>query len=482
MITIKRYTNIWVLILKGGVSLEMTATIREQMEEFLHKNEMTINRFAEISEVNSGTLSNILNGNRPISMQQLDRITAGMGLEEGYFYELYIDECIFHATPDWRRLGPFLHRCADLGKLDCLDKAVRMTMDNISYSPLLFETAEFFFREGKHEAAVLLYKSVAESERFQHSERLALCQYRLFTLELSDDQEVNSRAAVYFEPYIDRLDEVYQLDALVDLINVNGSIHRWDKVEEFAELMLHKAMIEFKYSETKGYIEVRRKNPLVFYILYANLSLENSYSERGEYEKALYYVSQYANPIWIEDPNNEEMRIIDQFKEWAVANRYVYQLMVGQIEVLSDYVDYVSTREEEIFPALCNIMIAANRHRFRVDDILESYGQYLVYKEQRYLIGKISTQVTLERYTRLLAELGIYYISLERYDKGIEFILESLGNSITINSNNGMLRCMGLFEQYRHFSSFELQKRYTILVSEVQKLNEKKIGLSIGYL
>lgn len=105
---------------------------------------MTINRFAEISEVNSGTLSNILNGNRPISMQQLDRITSGMGLEEGYFYELYIDECIFHATPDWRRLGPFLHRCAELGKLDCLDKAVRMTMDNISYSPLLFETAELF--------------------------------------------------------------------------------------------------------------------------------------------------------------------------------------------------------------------------------------------------------------------------------------------------------------------------------------------------
>ncbi|WFB56376.1 helix-turn-helix transcriptional regulator [Paenibacillus sp. BR1-192] len=462
--------------------MEMTATIREQMEEFLHKNEMTINRFAEISEVNSGTLSNILNGNRPISMQQLDRITSGMGLEEGYFYELYIDECIFHATPDWRRLGPFLHRCAELGKLDCLDKAVRMTMDNISYSPLLFETAEVFFKEGKHEAAVLLYRSVAESERFQHSERLALCQYRLFTLGLTDDQEMNSRAAVYFEPYIDRLDEVYQLDALVDLINVNGSIHRWDKVEEFAELMLHKAIIEFKYIETKNQIEIKRKNPLVFYILYAHLSLEYSYSERGEYEKALYYVSQYADPSWVSNANNEELQIINQFKEWAVANRYVYQLMVGQVEVLSEYMEFVSTRKDEIFVALCNIMIAANRHKFQVDHILEGYKDYLIYKQQRNHIGKVSKQVTLERHTRLLAELGIYYINSEQYDKGIEFILESLGSSITINSNNGMLRCMGLFEQYRHFSSLESQKRYTNLVSEVQKLNEKKIGFSISYV
>lgn len=460
----------------------MTATIREQIEGFLHKNELTINRFAEISEVNSGTLSNILNGNRPISMHQLDRITEAMSLEEGYFYDLYINECIFHATPDWRRLGPFLHRCAELGKLDCLDQCVRLTMDNTSYAPLLFDTAEHFFKEGKREAAVLLYKSVAESERFQHSERLALCQYRLFKLGLSDDQEANLRAAVYFEPYIDRLDEEYQLDALVDLINVNGSIHRWDKVKEYAEQMLHKARIEYNYNEAEIKYEVKRKNPLIFYILYANLSLEASYSERGEYEKALYYVSQYEDPIWTKNTNKTELMIIDQFKEWAIANRYVYQLMVGQSEVLSDYVEYVSTREDEIFLALCNIMIATNRHKFKVDHILEKFKEYLIYKPQWNNISKVSEQVTLERYTRLLAELGIYFINLEQFDKGLEFILESLGNSIKINSNNGMLRCMGIFEQYRHMSSIETQNRYTILVSEVQKLNEKKIGFSASYL
>ncbi|WP_144530063.1 helix-turn-helix transcriptional regulator, partial [Peribacillus simplex] len=117
-------------------------TIREQLEEHLRKHGMTINRFADLSGVNSGTLSNILNGNRPISMQQLDRITSGMGLPDGYFYDLYIDECIFHATPDWRRLGPFLLRCAELDKLDCLDRAIRMTMDNVAYAPMLFDMAE----------------------------------------------------------------------------------------------------------------------------------------------------------------------------------------------------------------------------------------------------------------------------------------------------------------------------------------------------
>ncbi|KZS44661.1 transcriptional regulator [Paenibacillus glucanolyticus] len=462
--------------------MEMTATIREQMEEFLHKNEMTINRFAEISEVNSGTLSNILNGNRPISMQQLDRITAGMGLEEGYFYELYIDECIFHATPDWRRLGPFLHRCADLGKLDCLDKAVRMTMDNISYSPLLFETAEVFFREGKHEAAVLLYKSVAESERFQHSERLALCQYRLFTLELGDDQEVNSRAAVYFEPYIDRLDEVYQLDALRELINLNVSLNRWNKVDELTDKMGRIASIQYQYEVGMFGQEEERSKPIVFYKLYSHLIKATVYYERGAYDLALKYVSMYSDPEWLKNESNEEeLRIIKQFSEWAEANRYLYKLMAGNDGALSEYVKYITDKEDEIFLAICNIMIAANRYQLQVDHILEKFKSYIGFKKQKNHIGVIFQQITVDRYTRLLAELGIYYLNLKQFDKGLELILDSLEKSIAINSDSGMLRCMGLFEQFRSFSTLELQQRYRSLVCEVQKLNDKKIGLSVSY-
>ncbi|MBT2759709.1 helix-turn-helix transcriptional regulator [Paenibacillus sp. ISL-20] len=461
--------------------MEMTATIREQMEEFLHKNEMTINRFAEISGVNSGTLSNILNGNRPISMQQLDRITLGMGLEEGYFYELYIDECIFHATPDWRRLGPFLHRCAELGKLNCLDKAVRMTMDNISYSPLLFETAEFFFKEGKHEAAVLLYKSVAESERFQHSERLALCQYRLFVLELTDDQDANLQAAVYFEPYVDRLDEMYQLDALKELVNLNLSLHRWDKVDAIALKMGTKATIQYQHIGKIFKKQEGRNKPLIFYILYSHLIRATVCYECGDYEKALEFVTLYEDPTWIDDPDYEEIRVIEQFKEWAEANKYLYKLMAGDDDLLVDYVDFITDREDEIFLGLCSIMIAANRYQLDVDYILDKFKKYIVHKEQRNHIGKIIQQVTADRYTRLLAELGIYYLNTNRYESGLEFILDSLENSIKINSDKGMLRCMGVFEQFRPYSTNDLQLKYKYLVKDVQILNNKKIGTSIGY-
>ncbi len=394
--------------------MEKLTTIREQLEEHLRKHGMTINRFADLSGVNSGTLSNILNGNRPISMQQLDRITSGMGLPDGYFYDLYIDECIFHATPDWRRLGPFLLRCAELDKLDCLDRAIRMTMDNVAYAPMLFDMAETLFQEGKNEAAAILYQCVAESEKFQHSERLALCQYRLFMLSLSEDQEANLQAAVSFEPYIDRLDEGYQLDAYVKLINVNLFLQRWQKMDELAEKMGKKALIQYKQKESLFRNQFNSNQPLIFYILYAYLIRAKVCSECGDYERALSFVSLYSETEWIKQPLEDEYRIITQFRRWSVANRYLYRLMSGHVEVLDEYVDYIANMKDEIFPALCEIMIAANQYQLEVDHILERFNEYLVYKEQKNTIGKISEQVTLDRYTRLLTELGIYYLN-ERF-------------------------------------------------------------------
>lgn len=44
------------------------------------------------------------------------------------------------------------------------------------------------------------------------------------------DQDVNLRAAVQFEGFVNRLDEVDQLDALKVLANTYSALRHWDKV------------------------------------------------------------------------------------------------------------------------------------------------------------------------------------------------------------------------------------------------------------
>jgi len=446
--------------------LKTTTTICEQIKRYIDESGMTINQFAKISGINNGTLSNILNGRRSISIKQLDQMTLALGCSEGHFYEMYTHEYLFPLKPDWRRLGPFLHRCAELNKLDCLDLAARMTLDNTSYLPVLFETAEMLFGEGKYEAAKLLYECVAESEKSQHSERLALCQYRIFMLSLSMSEVSNLQAAVNFESYIDRLDEEYKLDGFKALIDVYLSIHWWDKIPKLADTLECLSTYEYQLNRNKSCPSNKRKKPLIFYRLYAYLIKANYYRNIGDYDKALDYVSLYADPDWVIEPSAEERLIIEKFKGWAIANRFMYKLMNGHFEMLDDYIKYVSSKENEIYTALCNIILAANRFKYDIDWILERYKGFLDYKSQQKV-----EQIALNSYTRLLAELGIYYLNAKQYERGLAYIVDSFEYSIRIRSDKGMLRCMGLFEQFRSFASPQIQQRYQEMISEVQKLS-----------
>lgn len=460
-----------------------TTTIQSELEAYLKKEGITINQFAGISGVNSGTLSSIINGNRPIAMKQLDRITAGMGLPEGEFYELYIDECVIHSTPDWRRLGPFLQRCAELDKLECIRQVVRTLMDNISYAQALFETAEEFFAQGKRQAAALLYEGVAESEKYQHSERLALCQYRLFTIALGKDQDANLRTAMHFEYFVERLDEVDQLNALKDLANIYASLHRWNRVEALAEEMGHKASIQYqnKYHKvSRRAVQKEPARPLCFYILYAHLLRSAVCDERGDYIQALHYVSLYSDFSWVQETTEEARQIMEQFKEWAEANSYLYRLMTGETRVLADYVEFISARENERVPGLIKIMQAANRLDLNVDDIIERFEPRLGLKDLKTRMGKLNAQVTEDKYTVLLYELAVYCLNAQKIGKGIAYLFQCLESSVRMNSDSRIVQCVVLFEQYRHLSSGEDQERYKILIGEVQKINDKKSGSAAG--
>ncbi|WP_188541448.1 helix-turn-helix domain-containing protein [Paenibacillus segetis] len=461
----------------------MQMTIRAELENYLKKNGITINQFSEVSGVNSGTISNIINGNRPVAMQQLDRITEGMGLAEGSFYELYVEECFYQSALNWRRLGPLIFRCAELDKLDSIKQVVGVLMDNLSYAPALFETAEALFKQEKYTAAAILYESVAESEKYQHSERLALCQYRLFKIALCEDQEINLKAAVQFESFVNRLDEVDQLDALKDLANTYTSLRRMDKVEELAKEMGHKATILYKYrceKDRKKEFFKEPTRPLFLYISYSNVLCTVAYGTRGEYDQALYYASLYADMSWVQENTDEAKQIISQFEGWSTANRYLYLLMKGNFDVLQEYIAHIEQQDEEVLPALYKIFQAANRYCWNVDDIILRFESNIeLFKRQHGGTSTYNPQVTDDRYARFIIELSYYYLSKKEYDIGIDYLLYILEISSIINNEACLIRCVGLFEQYRSKSSFEAIQRYQNLISEVQRRNDEKNGFVI---
>ncbi|MGP0576355.1 hypothetical protein ACTP13_04975 [Paenibacillus peoriae] len=101
--------------------MEPTTTIRAELENFMKQNELNITQFGLVADINPGTVSGIVTGNRTLSVQQLDRITATSGHPNGYFYKNYIEEFLSATTPNIRRVRPLFYHCAELNMLDCIE-------------------------------------------------------------------------------------------------------------------------------------------------------------------------------------------------------------------------------------------------------------------------------------------------------------------------------------------------------------------------
>ncbi|WP_162472211.1 helix-turn-helix domain-containing protein, partial [Paenibacillus maysiensis] len=140
--------------------MKITPTIRTELDRYLKQEGLSLTQFGHIAGINRGIVSGIVTGNKSMSANQLDCITEAMGLPEGYFYDLFIENYIIDIPPNMRRIEPFLYRCAELDKFDSIRRVAESIMDNLLYSPKLFDIAETLFAQGRHVAALLLYEGV----------------------------------------------------------------------------------------------------------------------------------------------------------------------------------------------------------------------------------------------------------------------------------------------------------------------------------
>jgi transcriptional regulator with XRE-family HTH domain len=464
--------NIRIFLPKGGLSMEITPTIQTEMENYLKQKGLSKTDFGHITGLNPGTLSGIVTGNRSISVHQLDSITEGMNLPPDYFYERYIDECIIDSPLNWRRISPFLYRCVELDRLDCLQRVVFQLLDHPIYPPLLFKVAEDIYREGHNKAAAFLYENVAESERQQHSVRLAICQYRMFTIQVGEDQNRNLKAATQFEPFVDRLDETDQLDALKDLANVYRSLRQWDKVEETTLKLAHRAKIQYRINRQNTEKLKYPNRPLFFYIAYSNLLMAGVFEARRDYDKALQYTYAYTDLSWVRENDEQTLHWINLFKEWAVANTYANKLLSGDFNILPGYLAYIQNNQDEILPALVNIMEAANCFDFDVDYILEKFETEINKFVTMRVMGAYTENIIVEYLIYLSYGIANYYFNRKIYSKGFEFLVVCLDKSVSTSNKTYIIMCVGLFETFRDQASSELKVRYKEIIKGVHE-NEK---------
>ncbi|AUO08539.1 DNA-binding protein [Paenibacillus jamilae] len=467
--------------------MKHTPTIRAELDRYIQQKGLSLAQFGQLAGMNRGIISAIVTGNKSMSVNQLDRITEAMCLPEGEFYDLFIENFIIDHPPNMRRIEPFLFRCAELDRLDAIRRVVGAIMDNLLYSPKLFEIAEGLLAQGKNAAALVLYEGVAETERYQHSERLAVCQYRIFTIQIGDDQSRNVRVAAVFEAFVERLDEIDQLDALKDLANVYRSLRKWDKVDEMARQMRAKAEIQYSFVHNEkhkvGTPEKKTRGPLFGYIAYADLLCASVCEARGDYQQALQYTYTYADLDWVKEDDEDTKYWMNLFSQWAEGNTYVYKLLSGDINVLHDYVEYIvatsETNENEKISKLLNVLIAANQYSIDVDDILKRFETLIGTFSQQPSSDDMYTRQVIPDYIAWFGyELGFYYLHRGKYIDGFKYLMNAMVKSHIINNETYFINCMGLFVRFQAHAVPETKAEYFNLIERVWENNVQKNGAS----
>ncbi|WP_025027344.1 helix-turn-helix domain-containing protein [Caldalkalibacillus mannanilyticus] len=440
-------------------------SLRSEIERNMRENGYTISKTAEISGINPGTLSDILNSNPPraITIHHLDSLARAFGQPEGWLYDLYPEECLAEGKISRPRLIPYLIRCAEVGCQDCLELAVSQLLENPKHLSILYNVAERLYEEGKHKEARPFYEYVVENEKDSFSDQFIISQYRLFRLSIGTNSDENWKAVIRFEIYRKRLPENYQLDALLQVARVYYALHKWSFVEKFADELRELSLLVYKDN-----LRRRKKNReneffkterhLVVYYGQGFLLKGVALIMREKYEEAKKYVAAYANLSWFEDLDELGVEEVNKFHYWGKANLYALNITMGNLETLTDYVQFLEKNPHEIMTGLLTIMKAANKYDLNVDGILDGFSEYMVRVED------YKHAIDLSKIFRLREQKYEYDFRKGRISQGIDELLHCLDLSLIIHNHKGFKRCVTLFWKFFTHASNEQRKRYQMIL------------------
>mgnify|MGYP001222870127 CR=1 FL=1 len=462
--------------------MKQNTTIRSEIEEYIRQSGIDLPSFSKSIGMNHPMLSAMLNSNPlTMSIRQLDLITAGMGLSEGHFFELYIDECFGNTALNWDLLRPFLIRCAELKRLECIRKVIPGLVVDSNQTTEIFDTAEFLLEQDWQKAAAIMYESVIETEELSHSERLAISYYRLFQIYEKDGHK-SFMIAMQFIPYRHRLPNSYALDGLLLLIQLFAVKQKWDEVENYSNELTQLAEKVYQNQLWKD-DEFNPTRPLVYYYGQGYLFKAGSYEHRGMFSESKKWIDKYADLSWFQGLDETGIMEVERLKLFARANLLSIEIKDGDLSSIAEYLSFLEEYPSEILEGLITLVESANKDNSLVDEYLalfsdkiEKYKNISIdiwsndYVEDIHYKDPFNTS----RYHIFFLKYAVYCFRKSLHREGLENVLHGFRFSFIINNKNGMVNSMSLFEMHRPHATDEQQSVYTEICKEVWE-NEKNL-------
>ncbi len=461
--------------------METGNALRSEIEKGISNLGLNFSGFSELSGINRGIFSAILNSNppKPISLHQLELIGKALGQPEGWMFESYIDECFFDGKPNRRRVEPFLIRCAELGKKDCIDEVLSRLLDDLKHVSTIFEIGETLYLSGKVQESLPFYECVIQNDRYNHSEKLAISHYRVFRASICEDHEINLRAAIRFESYCEKLPDHHRLDGLMNLIDVYYALDKWEEAERFAQELIMFSEVVYQLEKSKmdrpDYEPLPTEKPLVVYYGYGLLSMGNISFQAGRYTEALNYIDGYKDLSHFKGLIPQDLKQVERFSTFAARNLIYLNLKSGEISALRNCIKLIEENNDEVLVGMLNILTAANEYNFKINEIVERFEDQVEFYSKEENLSTHKKMIMLKFYTDLHYQQLIYYAKQKNYFKAINSLLKALDVAVKIKNKDIFMRLIPLFEMLRPFVSKDQHNQYVAIMKKELNAHEKNL-------
>ncbi|MFB6367476.1 helix-turn-helix domain-containing protein [Paenibacillus elgii] len=426
-------------------------SLRVEIEDQMKLHGYNLNQVAELTGINVGNLSMALNGvSRAMTIRQLDALARVFGKVPGWLYELYTEECISEQKLSRPRLIPYLVRCAEVGRNDCIDPVISKILDNPKNVSIIFSVAEKLYQKERRKESERFYQLVVDNVKDSFSEMLSMSHYRLFSIIQGTDAEKNWKAVIRFDPFRNRLPEHARLDALLRLTRVCFTLQKWNEVEEYAGELTELSIMLCNEN-------IATERHLVYYygmgLLFKGVVLE----KRGLYDQAKKCVHSYANLGWWEPLDKSGQKEIEVFGILAKANLYSLEVLLGNKDIINEYAEYLTglNRLNEILAGLIAILKSANSYSFSIDHVLSRFSGSI----DRF--DSFNHDLILsDRHLRFRYHKAIYEFRNDRIRSGIDETLHCLSLANEMKRYEYSFLCVSLFEKHREKASAQQVEHY----------------------
>ncbi|OWR26968.1 hypothetical protein CDO73_23985 [Saccharibacillus sp. O23] len=400
----------------------------------------SFSNFSKKSGISRGALSLIFKKPKPkpISFDQLVKITTTLGYPEEHFFNLYIETYFVEGSFNRSRIESLLDRCGELELMQHLEKALRLLESTPYYIPIIFEVAERLHETNKKNAALFIYNWITAHTSEISQEMLSICHYRIFRCGLLLDSDNNLQLLYRLLPFKLNLPPHLKLETLLNATDILHHQQRYEDQDILAEELISLCVELFGTEQNANhksialYKDILERHPVVYYG--RGYLLKYAYLESTQqYEKAQEYVKAYGSLYWFDDDTEIAKAEIEKFAIFAKANVWNLELLQGNTSVLPEYSAFLDDHPLEILPSFISVLTAANDLGFLIDEFLDKFETRLtegLADPHNYY----SESTKRNNHSYALYHLAIYYFNIGQVEKSLSAAIECWRMSSVVNN------------------------------------------------